>query len=205
VICEIMNDDGTMARMPELEVFAKPSTACRIVSIADLIQYRLLTSGWWKLDARARPRAPGERAGRRAPSVRRRQTAGKLPMRACASIEAAGRGVVVFISRSPRPDLHDELSARIAGRQRPKRRSSRAAPSACSTTCGSSASAPRVLLDQGVRQGEASSPPAAQRIKGVEGYGIEVVDQIVIPPRARGHHFSQTTCDRCLPGEGSLS
>ncbi len=40
VICEIMNDDGTMARMPDLEKFAKEH-GLLIVSIADLISYRL--------------------------------------------------------------------------------------------------------------------------------------------------------------------
>ncbi|RME24947.1 MAG: bifunctional 3,4-dihydroxy-2-butanone-4-phosphate synthase/GTP cyclohydrolase II, partial [Deltaproteobacteria bacterium] len=40
VICEIMNDDGTMARMPELEVFAR-THGLHIVSIADIIKYRL--------------------------------------------------------------------------------------------------------------------------------------------------------------------
>jgi len=40
VICEIMNDDGEMARMPELEVFARTHGLC-IVSIADLIEHRL--------------------------------------------------------------------------------------------------------------------------------------------------------------------
>ena len=40
VICEVMNDDGTMARMPDLEVFAKKHTL-KIVTIADLIRYRL--------------------------------------------------------------------------------------------------------------------------------------------------------------------
>jgi 3,4-dihydroxy 2-butanone 4-phosphate synthase/GTP cyclohydrolase II len=39
VICEIMNDDGTMARMPELEVFAEQH-ALKICTIADLIAYR---------------------------------------------------------------------------------------------------------------------------------------------------------------------
>jgi len=42
VICEIMKDDGSMARLPDLEVFAKRH-ALRIVTIADLIQYRLQT------------------------------------------------------------------------------------------------------------------------------------------------------------------
>ena len=40
VICEIMNDDGTMARMPELEVIAKEFDF-KIVTIADIIEYRL--------------------------------------------------------------------------------------------------------------------------------------------------------------------
>ena len=40
VICEVMNDDGTMARMPDLEIFSKRHNL-RIVTIADLIKYRL--------------------------------------------------------------------------------------------------------------------------------------------------------------------
>jgi 3,4-dihydroxy 2-butanone 4-phosphate synthase/GTP cyclohydrolase II len=42
VICEIINDDGSMARMPDLEVFAGKH-GLRIVTIADLISYRLQT------------------------------------------------------------------------------------------------------------------------------------------------------------------
>ncbi|MBU3055440.1 bifunctional 3,4-dihydroxy-2-butanone-4-phosphate synthase/GTP cyclohydrolase II [Pseudomonas indica] len=41
VICEIMNDDGTMARRPELEVFAEQH-GIKIGTIADLIHYRLI-------------------------------------------------------------------------------------------------------------------------------------------------------------------
>lgn len=40
VICEIMNEDGTMARMPNLEVFAKEHDL-KIATIADLVAYRL--------------------------------------------------------------------------------------------------------------------------------------------------------------------
>ena len=40
VICEIMNDDGTMARMPDLEAFSQRHNV-RIATIADLIAYRL--------------------------------------------------------------------------------------------------------------------------------------------------------------------
>lgn len=40
VICEIMKDDGTMARMPDLEIFAKEHDL-KIITVADLIKYRL--------------------------------------------------------------------------------------------------------------------------------------------------------------------
>ncbi len=40
VICEIMNDDGTMARMPELRVVAR-RFGLRIVTIKDLVRYRM--------------------------------------------------------------------------------------------------------------------------------------------------------------------
>ncbi len=40
VICEIMKDDGTMARMPDLEVFAGEHHL-KIVTIRDLIDYRM--------------------------------------------------------------------------------------------------------------------------------------------------------------------
>jgi 3,4-dihydroxy 2-butanone 4-phosphate synthase / GTP cyclohydrolase II len=42
VICEIMNDDGSMARLGDLEVFAQRHSL-RIVTTADLIRYRLQT------------------------------------------------------------------------------------------------------------------------------------------------------------------
>jgi len=40
VICEIMNPDGTMARMPELRVVAN-KLGLKIVTIADLVKYRM--------------------------------------------------------------------------------------------------------------------------------------------------------------------
>ncbi|MBF0492821.1 MAG: bifunctional 3,4-dihydroxy-2-butanone-4-phosphate synthase/GTP cyclohydrolase II [Deltaproteobacteria bacterium] len=40
VICEIMNEDGTMSRRPDLEVFSKKHQL-QIVSVADIIRYRL--------------------------------------------------------------------------------------------------------------------------------------------------------------------
>jgi 3,4-dihydroxy 2-butanone 4-phosphate synthase/GTP cyclohydrolase II len=40
VICEVMNEDGTMARMPDLQIFSQKH-GLKIVTIADLIKYRL--------------------------------------------------------------------------------------------------------------------------------------------------------------------
>lgn len=40
VICEIMKDDGTMARMPDLKVFAREH-GLKIVTVEDLIRFRL--------------------------------------------------------------------------------------------------------------------------------------------------------------------
>ncbi|HUJ30172.1 MAG TPA: 3,4-dihydroxy-2-butanone-4-phosphate synthase [Candidatus Acidoferrum sp.] len=40
VICEIMNDDGTMARIPQLIEFCK-AHGIRLVTVADLIRYRM--------------------------------------------------------------------------------------------------------------------------------------------------------------------
>jgi len=40
VICEIMKDDGTMARLPDLEIFAAAHNL-KIITIADLIDYRM--------------------------------------------------------------------------------------------------------------------------------------------------------------------
>ena len=44
VICEIMNPDGTMARVPELTRFAKKHRLL-MITVADLIQYRMRTEG----------------------------------------------------------------------------------------------------------------------------------------------------------------
>src|SRR5688572_7938684 len=52
VICEIMNDDGTMARVPELTKFAKRHKLL-MITIADLIQHRMRTEALVKRVASA--------------------------------------------------------------------------------------------------------------------------------------------------------
>lgn len=60
VICEIMNEDGTMARMPDLEKVAEKHDI-KIATIADLVAYRLHEDVLVKREAEAR--IPTENAG----------------------------------------------------------------------------------------------------------------------------------------------
>jgi 3,4-dihydroxy 2-butanone 4-phosphate synthase / GTP cyclohydrolase II len=53
VICEIMNEDGTMARVPELAKFARKH-GLLLVTIADLIKYRMRTESLVKRVASAK-------------------------------------------------------------------------------------------------------------------------------------------------------
>jgi 3,4-dihydroxy 2-butanone 4-phosphate synthase/GTP cyclohydrolase II len=50
VICEIMDEDGTMARMPSLEVFSQEH-GIGICTIADLVEYRLRTESFVRIAA----------------------------------------------------------------------------------------------------------------------------------------------------------
>ncbi len=53
VICEIMNEDGTMSRMPDLEKFAERH-GIRIATVADIISYRLRTESLVKREVETR-------------------------------------------------------------------------------------------------------------------------------------------------------
>ncbi len=53
VICEVMNDDGTMARVPQLEKFCAEH-GLKMISVADLIRYRLQTERFIRRKAEGR-------------------------------------------------------------------------------------------------------------------------------------------------------
>lgn len=57
VICEIMNEDGTMARVPELSEFCR-RYGIKMISVADLIRHRLQTEKFVERDATGRIRTP---------------------------------------------------------------------------------------------------------------------------------------------------
>ena len=54
VICEVMNDDGTMARMPDLVKFAAQHDGLHIVGVADVIHYRMQREALVRRGAEAR-------------------------------------------------------------------------------------------------------------------------------------------------------
>ena len=60
-LCEIVNDDGSMARLPELRSFAAHH-GFLVVSIADLIAYRKRTEAWSR-STLTRPRPPAAHSG----------------------------------------------------------------------------------------------------------------------------------------------
>ena len=51
VICEVMNEDGTMARLPDLEIFSAKH-GIKVITVADLIAYRLRHEKLVKLEAK---------------------------------------------------------------------------------------------------------------------------------------------------------
>jgi 3,4-dihydroxy 2-butanone 4-phosphate synthase / GTP cyclohydrolase II len=61
VICEVMNEDGRMARLPDLEVFAEKH-GLKIITIADLIKYKMRAEKFVRrvVDARLPTRDAGE-------------------------------------------------------------------------------------------------------------------------------------------------
>jgi len=60
VICEIMNDDGTMARVPDLEIYSKKH-GLKMITVAQLIEYRRRTEKLIERVAEAKlPTAFGE-------------------------------------------------------------------------------------------------------------------------------------------------
>ena len=88
VICEIMNEDGTMARVPELTKFAKKH-GLLMITIADLIQYRMRTE---RLVKRVATAAVADRSTARSASTPTRTSwTTRRTSRSCAATSATAR------------------------------------------------------------------------------------------------------------------
>ncbi|MCA9538366.1 MAG: 3,4-dihydroxy-2-butanone-4-phosphate synthase [Myxococcales bacterium] len=215
VICEIMNDDGTMARRPQLEVFAQTHDLL-ILSIADLIRYRLnrerlveatataeieiaeigrfravtyrtvvddlehlaLVKGQPLEDEAVLGRVHQENVLGDVFRIAPDDSRWKLEY-ALRRMEEEGCGVLVYLQK-PAPRLENQLHL-LEGRAPRLRTVDRGAiglpPDLREFGIGA-----QILLDQGVRKLRlmTSSP---SRIKGIEGYGLRVVETLAFPPR----------------------
>jgi 3,4-dihydroxy 2-butanone 4-phosphate synthase/GTP cyclohydrolase II len=203
VICEIMNDDGSMARLPDLIAFAQLHNL-KLGTIADLITHRRRTEklvlrveegaieqaigGAWRLvvyrttveNAEHLALVKGDLAAP-GPVLARMHAVDLLDdilggahssslHGAMAMIEAAGRGVVVLL-REHRPNALSERVRLLAAAARPPLELRNYGIGA------------QILLDLGVRDLILLSN-TPRTIIGLDGYGIEIVEQRAIPATA---------------------
>ena len=220
VICEIMNEDGTMARRPQLERFAAIH-GLLIVSVAELIRYRLLRESLVQRVSEVDVEV-AEIGRFRAVSYRNKvddlehlalvkgapcedaPVLGRVHQEsvlgdvfrcdgtdsrwrleyALRAMEREGCGVLVYLQKAA-PRLVREMAGMGAilrlpgalGAETKDRGSIGLPPDLREFGIGA-----QILLDQGVRQLRLLTTSPA-KIKGIEGYGLEVVEHVPIPPR----------------------
>ena len=201
VICEIMNEDGTMARLPDLVAFAQHHNL-KLGTIADLIGHRRRTEklvrrvedgvmhhavgGDWRLSVYASTvdgsehmvLAKGDIPGAEPVLVRMHAVDLVSDMLggpdwsqlqdAMRMISAEGRGMLVLI-RDTRATALSERVRRISGSTRPVQ---------ALRDYGIGA---QILLDLGVKEMVLLSN-THRHVIGIEGYGIDIVDQRPIDP-----------------------
>ena len=172
VICEIMNDDGTMARLPELMEFAKEH-GLKIGTIADLIHYRASGATHLALVRGTIP-ADGETL------VRVHEPLSVLDFldpaskqqsfsinEAQAALAKKGHGVIVLMHR---PEDGEALLTRLTG-QKP-----RAQTKWDPRTYGIGA---QILRDLGVSKMRLLSSP--RKMPSMTGFGLEVTGFVTSP------------------------
>ncbi len=215
VICEIMNEDGTMSRLPELEVFGAEHDI-PIISVADLIRFRLHTESMVRavsetqvnIDDIGEFKAVVYRtevddlehlALVKGMPVEDEPTLGRVHREhvlgdvfcsgnqdtrwrleyALREMEAAGCGVLVYLQK-PAPQLENELRTLMG--EAPKRQDVHPSEIGLPPDLREFGIGAQILLHQGARRLRLITSNTS-RIKGIEGYGIEVVEHIQIPAK----------------------
>jgi len=202
VICEIMNDDGTMARLPDLVTFAQKHNL-KLGTIADLIHHRRLTErlvnrveegtyehpagGTWKAMVYANTveyqehlvMVKGDVSGPEPVLVRMHAVDLLDDMTAAPhwlavhgamqTIAKADRGVVVLIREHRPTALAERVRLLAAGAKRVTREL---------RDYGIGA---QILIDLGV-QNMVLLTNTPLNIIGLEGYGLNIIEQRPIPP-----------------------
>ena len=196
VICEIMNDDGTMARLPDLVTFAQHHNL-KLGTIADLIAHRRRTErfvrrvtegslthavgGEWKAIVYANTLennehlvlVKGDLAAPGPVMVRMHgvdllndvlgETTRDALTQSMAMIAREGRGAIVLL-REMGPTTLSERVKQLAAAERPR------------STLRDYGIGAQILLDLGVRDMILLSNHP-RTIVGIEGYGLNIVDQ----------------------------
>ncbi len=233
VICEIMKDDGTMARLPDLEEFAKRHDL-KIVKIADIISYRMRTEsfvhpvaesvlptiygGPFRIimyendvdDFQHIALVKGEISGDEPVLVRvhsecftgdvlgsLRCDCGDQLHEAMRMVDEAGTGVILYMRQEGRGiGLANKLKAYCLqdhGRDTVEANEELGFKDDL-RDYGIGA---QILVNLGVRKARliTNNP---RKIKGLEGYGIEVVDRvpIEIPPKKENVEYLRTKRDK---------
>src|SRR3990167_7110861 len=176
VICEVMNDDGTMARRSELETFAAQHNL-KIGTIADLIHYLMtyrdsvegdvhmaLTLGTICADEPTLVRVHNMDPLRDLLMVKQ---PGRWSLRAAmAAVSEAGSGVVLLLGH---PLDGDVLLAHI-------RETADAVPVKKPTTYSIVGAGSQILRDLGVRKMRLMSAP--MKFNAISGFDLEVVEYV---------------------------
>ncbi len=211
VICEIMRDDGEMARMPDLEEFGRKH-GLLVLSIADMIAYRLRHEQIVRQQAAGSLRpgslGPGEPfaayyyqtevedteylalvrgdvAGATDPVLVRVAVMDPLAdpfvlrpdlHAALDAIDEAGVGVLLYVMARSRLSLGASFERLVLQRQAPP-------PTGASEAIRDFGLGAQVLAALGCRRIRLIMY-SDRKIPGLEGFGIEVVERVRVPPRA---------------------
>lgn len=216
VICEIMNDDGTMSRVPQLKEFCLRH-GLKMISVADLIRYRMANErivrrfgegcvrtahGEFKTIAYHSAVGPerhmalvrGEIAGKKNVLVRMHShcvlgdvfgstdcDCRRLIDRSLERIAEEGAGVLVYLHHSG-PGLivdrpQEQGPRRLLAHSRDVQRS--ATPDGQRRLQHESGMGAQVLLDLGLSTIRLLSNNP-RKIVGIEGFGIEIVEQVPV-------------------------
>jgi 3,4-dihydroxy 2-butanone 4-phosphate synthase/GTP cyclohydrolase II len=219
VICEIMREDGEMARLPELEQFAKKH-GLLLLSVADIIAYRLQRERIVKCHASGAMRpgslGPGEPFAAHYYSSEVEDTeylalvrgdvagvsaqggtvlvrvAAMDPLadpfdlrpdlvRALEAIDDAGCGVLLYVCNRNRMKLATSFERLVL--QKEVTRPSFATLHQTSEALRDFGLGAQVLADLGCKKIRLMMW-SDRKIPGLEGFGIDVVERVPIPPRA---------------------
>jgi len=223
VICEILNDDGSMARMPQLEAFAQEH-GLQVVTIADLISYRLQRESLVERVGESRTRvrgggefrvlgyssrvdqlhhmalvypADGPPLDPEEPTLVRVHIAcpagdvfgsprcgcGQHLAAALEAVQRAGRGVVLYLHPDLRP--FEGMLVQHLGSAGPAPADAPPEQVGLPSRLRDLGVGAQILRDLGLRRLRLLTNNF-QKIVGLEGYGLEVVERVPICPSGDG-------------------